>query len=510
MAIKKRNVLLPICVCSGLMMTVLAWGPVAAQAPKKSRVAGQESAVRARSAFPWPLMPESSLATLAGGPNLQVIGGGTLGRIPKWTGFTSSNSVIGDSTIFEDKTGNVGIGTDSPTSKLTVNGTIQASGGSSILHDATLIGNGTTPSPLGVAVPLFLSGGVPIGATIPAVVEVANTEQGGVGISGRGGSLTTGVAAGHGGVGVEGVGGNGVSTGDFGGTGVSGVGGSSGGTGGAGVQAVGGGGGVDFISIGGPGLRALGGSGPSGGGGPGVIATGGSGPAVTGTGVIGRGGDSETGVGGDGVQGFAGHGHGPGVDGAAGSVVGEVVVTDSLGVEGDVSVHGSLTVLGVKHFKIDHPLDPENKYLYHAAIESSEVLNVYSGNVVTDLSGEAVVTFPDWFEAINRDFRYQLTVVGTFAQAIVADEIHNNHFRIRTSVPRVRVSWQVTGVRADAVMRKHPFKAEQDKPERERGTYLSPESFNQPEEKNVFFLQSPQVVQGFKESRSNTKRTAEH
>jgi len=372
------------------------------------------------------------------------------------------------------------------------------------------MGNGTTPSPLGVAVPLFLSGGVPIGATIPAVVEVANTEQGGVGISGRGGSLSTGAGAGHGGVGVEGVGGNGVSTGDFGGTGVSGVGGSSGGTGGAGVQAVGGGGGGDFTSIGGPGVRAQGGSGTNGGGGPGLIATGGSGPAVTGTGVIGHGGDSETGVGGDGVQGFAGHGHAPGFEGAAGSFFGDVVVTDNLGVEGDVSVHGSLTVSGVKHFKIDHPLDPENKYLYHAAIESSEVLNVYSGNIVTDLSGEAVVTFPDWFEAINRDFRYQLTVVGTFAQAIVADEIHNNHFRIRTSAPSVRVSWQVTGVRSDAVMRKHPFNPEQDKPERERGTYLSPESFNQPEEKNVFFLQRPQVLQGFKESRRNTKRTAEN
>jgi hypothetical protein len=368
------------------------------------------------------------------------------------------------------------------------------------------LGNGTTASPLGVAVPLFLRGAVAIGAITPAVVEVVNTEQGGLGISGRGGSLTTGAGVDNGGVGVEGLGGTGLSTGGFGGTGVSAVGGNSGGTGGAGVQAIGGGAGGSITAIGGPGVRALGGTSTDGGGGPGVIATGGSGPAVTGTGVVGHGGDSETGVGGDGVQGFAGHGHAPGFDGAAGTFFGDVVVTDNLDVESDVSVHGNLTVFGVKHFKIDHPLDPENKYLYHAAIESSEVLNVYSGNVVTDLTGEGVVTFPDWFEAINRDFRYQLTVVGTFALAIVAEEIQNNQFRIRTSAPGVRVSWQVTGVRSDAVMRKHPFKAEQDKPERERGTYLSPESFNQPEEKSVLFVQHPQVVQGIKESRKNAKR----
>jgi hypothetical protein len=98
-----------------------------------------------------------------------------LGRLTKWTGFTSSNSFIGDTSIFEDKFGNVGIGTDSPTSKLTVAGTIEASGGSSILHNLTLTGNGTTARPLG-AVPLFLKGAVPIGAIVPAVVDVINTE----------------------------------------------------------------------------------------------------------------------------------------------------------------------------------------------------------------------------------------------------------------------------------------------------------------------------------------------
>ena len=50
------------------------------------------------------------------------------------------------------------------------------------------------------------------------------------------------------------------------------------------------------------------------------------------------------------------------------------------------------------------------------------MMNIYNGNVITDANGEAVVALPEWFEALNRDFRYQLTVIGQFAQAIVAEK----------------------------------------------------------------------------------------
>ena len=102
----------------------------------------------------------------AAGPNLQVLGGGTVGQLPKWTGLTSTNSFLGDSIITETKLGNIGIGTTTPGSKLTVAGTIETTSGgvrfpdgtlqttaglSSVLHDATLTGNGTAASPLGIA-----------------------------------------------------------------------------------------------------------------------------------------------------------------------------------------------------------------------------------------------------------------------------------------------------------------------------------------------------------------------
>jgi hypothetical protein len=159
-------------------------------------------------------------------------------------------------------------------------------------------------------------------------------------------------------------------------------------------------------------------------------------------------------------------------------------------------------VTGTKNFKIDHPLDPENRYLLHAAIESSEVLNVYSGNVVTDASGDAVVVLPEWFEAVNSDFRYQVTVIGSFAQAIVAREIKDNRFVIKSSAPQVKVSWQVTGVRSDPTMVKHPFSAEQEKPEVERGYYLVPEAYGQPEERGTTWARYPEMMKQLKEQRS--------
>ncbi len=40
------------------------------------------------------------------------------------------------------------------------------------------------------------------------------------------------------------------------------------------------------------------------------------------------------------------------------------------------------------------------------------MLNVYNGNTLLDINGESVVELPDWFEALNMDYRYQLTAIG--------------------------------------------------------------------------------------------------
>jgi hypothetical protein len=146
-------------------------------------------------------------------------------------------------------------------------------------------------------------------------------------------------------------------------------------------------------------------------------------------------------------------------------------------------------VKGAGSFKIDHPLDPANRYLYHSFVESPDMMNVYNGNIVTDKNGMATVVLPDYFEALNRDFRYQLTVIGQFAQAIVGQEIMGNRFTIKTDKAGVKVSWQVTGIRHDAYADAHRIQVEEDKPLQEQGHYLHPELFGQPGSKRISYAQ---------------------
>ena len=153
--------------------------------------------------------------------------------------------------------------------------------------------------------------------------------------------------------------------------------------------------------------------------------------------------------------------------------------------EGNVYVNGTLSKAGGS-FKIDHPLDPEHKYLQHSFVESPDMMNVYNGNVMLDGDGAATVTLPDYFEVLNMDFRYQLTAIGAPGPNLyIADKINGNQFRIAGGEMFGEVSWQVTGIRQDKWAQAHRIQVEVDKPITEIGTYLSPEEHGQPIEKHV-------------------------
>jgi hypothetical protein len=157
-----------------------------------------------------------------------------------------------------------------------------------------------------------------------------------------------------------------------------------------------------------------------------------------------------------------------------------------------VFADGSFAATGTKSFQIDHPLMPETHYLNHFCTEGPDPMNAYSGNVVTDAQGYATVQLPDYFESINRDFRYQLTCIGQFAQAIVAEEIRNNQFVIRTSKPYVKVSWRVEAIRNDRWVQRYGYQTEQEKEDEIKGKYLNPELYGQPKEQGIHYRPEPE------------------
>lgn len=173
---------------------------------------------------------------------------------------------------------------------------------------------------------------------------------------------------------------------------------------------------------------------------------------------------------------------------ATGGTIANRMTIDSGGL---VTITGNLSVSGTKAFTIDHPLDPANMYLNHSSVEAPEQLNIYSGNITTDQNGDATVRLPRYFEAANRDFRYQLTPIGQFAQVMVAKKVQSNEFAIKTDKPNVEVSWQVSGVRNDAHAKAHPFVAEQPKSPGNRGRYLAPEVHGRSQNESVFIPGKP-------------------
>lgn len=431
---------------SGLAIIVLAFIsalPLAAQAPAENT---------------------SAQAASVGAVQIEAVGTitgqGTTGKIAKFTGTNS----IGNSIITESSS-KIGIGIATPSSKLTVQGSAT---------NPMILGNNTGS-----------------GAGVQGV-----STGGGFGVIGR--SNRTGVQ----GICTSSVG-NGVwgsspsDTGVFGSTSTGrGVYGNATGSGGVGVFGQSSAGnGVEGSSPGGTavyGNGILGVFGQGNQGGSGVF-----GNSSTGAGVFGQSGSGDavygTSTSGTGVHGV---GSGVGVFGEAGSY--GVIARGSVGIYaapttgntiaglfgGNVQVNGNLTKSSGS-FKIDHPLDPGNKYLYHSFVESPDMKNIYDGTVTLDEKGEAVVPMPDYFSALNQDFRYQLTAIGAPAPNLyVAQKMTANHFKVAGGKPGMEVSWQVTGIRHDAYARDHRIAVEEDKG-KERGFYLYPAGFNEPKGKAV-------------------------
>ncbi len=193
--------------------------------------------------------------------------------------------------------------------------------------------------------------------------------------------------------------------------------------------------------------------------------------------------------------GVAAHGEAKGVNASAVSGIGVRSTTDSnnsYGVYGmapaggtgaAIYADGVLAASGTKTMRIDHPDDPENKYLLQYCAEGDTPQLQYRGVAKLDASGNATIALPSYFDKINRDPSYQLTAVGApMPNLYVSQKVTNNQFKISGGKPGAEVSWTVIGIRNDRFVQAYGAKTEVDKPKEFRGTYLRPELYNQKRE----------------------------
>lgn len=460
------------------------------------------------------------------GKTVAIVGADGLGTGPMKTasGFfgTFTNQPAGIVTNNVERmrvttTGQVGIGTTTPAATLEVNGTAQFDQAVTFASSQTFSGStgvfsGATSPVLSVTNTQSNGGLAQLGTTIGSSAAGVYGAAGGYGVYGSSsnvGVYGTGGSSGVYGVSLNNVGVNGLtqSSSGYGVVGTNSANGSNGqlgtsvsgsatgvyGSGSSdGVYGTGGNYGVYGTSSG---YGVYGTSTATSGGYSGVYGSSASdgGAGVTGTNTstyanaFGVYGETSNGYGVAGEGGIGAYGYGKGADGyGVWGVQGNDYPTSYAGYfTGPVDVVGTLTKSGGA-FKIDHPLDPANKYLFHSFVESPEMKNVYDGVVVVDAKGEAWIDLPQWFEALNSDFRYQLTAVGAPAPGLyIAEEISGNRFKIAGGKPGGKVSWQVTGIRQDAWARAHRIPVEEEKPQAERGFYLHPELYGQPKEKSI-------------------------
>lgn len=163
-----------------------------------------------------------------------------------------------------------------------------------------------------------------------------------------------------------------------------------------------------------------------------------------------------------------------------------------------------------KYFIIDHPLDPENKILRHSCIESPEILNIYRGNVILDANGNGTVQLPDYFTAININYSYLLTPIGSPSVTYIADEIDNNGvFKVSGGNPNQKISWSVYSERNDKSINHDPMskQMEIDKVGNQIGKYLAPEAYGKTKADSYFGIKSNEVIES--QSVETTKKEIE-
>jgi hypothetical protein len=132
-----------------------------------------------------------------------------------------------------------------------------------------------------------------------------------------------------------------------------------------------------------------------------------------------------------------------------------------------VTTAGNLTA-ATKNFRINHPLDPERRFLIHACLEGPENAVYYRGQGRLE-GGHARVQLPDYFEALARPDGRTVIVTSCCEEnepisVLAASGIVNGAFNVRAADdrnPEQLFYWEVKAVRADV----EPLETEEHKGE---------------------------------------------
>ena len=103
-------------------------------------------------------------------------------------------------------------------------------------------------------------------------------------------------------------------------------------------------------------------------------------------------------------------------------------------------------------------------------------------------NGEATVELPEYFSEININFSYYLTPIGGAApQLHVKEEVSGNSFVIGGGTANLKVSWVLYAERNDKYIQQNPNSKQVEVDKRQKGTYIRPELFGQPDNKGMFY-----------------------
>ena len=180
-----------------------------------------------------------------------------------------------------------------------------------------------------------------------------------------------------------------------------------------------------------------------------------------------------------GIRGETASASGAGVRGT--SISGTGVLGQHTGGGYGVFSQGALGASGLKTFRIPHPLHADLDLVHYSA-ESPTPTNLYRGEAILDDTGRAIVHLPEYAQRWNRDWHYLLTPADGPVLVYVATTMHDGAFTIAGDAPGIRVHWEVKARRDDPWVRAWGETRDViEKSPEQKGRYLQPELFGQPD-----------------------------